>query len=265
MEYRLGVCQFEPRFLKLEKNVQTMVELAESADADLIVYPELATSGYAFTGKEQLRSVAESYQNSETIEIFKKIARQRNCSFVFGFPEKSADRIFNSSVLINPDGSTHLYRKIHLFFEEKRWFNPGDLGFIVAPAKEGVKVGQMVCFDWIFPESARTLNLKGAQIIVHPANLVLPWCQQAMITRSLENRVFSVTANRIGTEKSGDKEFKFTGISQILSTTGKILARTNETEVGIHTAVVDPEEALNKDVTTYNNIISDRRTEYYEL
>lgn len=265
MKYRLGVCQFEPGFLKLQKNVETMVELAKSVEADLIVYPELATSGYAFTSQDQLRVVAENYPNNETIDIFKKIAKQRNCSYVFGFPERAADRFFNSSVLINPDGSTFLYRKIHLFFEEKIWFTPGDLGFIVKPAKAGVMVGQMVCFDWIFPESARSLNLKGTQIIAHPANLVLPWCQQAMITRSLENRVFSVTANRIGTEKSGDKEFKFTGISQILSTTGDILARTNEIEAGIHTAVVDPEEALNKDVTAYNNVITDRRAEYYEL
>jgi predicted amidohydrolase len=83
-----------------------------------------------------------------------------------------------------------------------------------------VKVGMMICFDWIFPESARTLALKGAQIIAHPSNLVLSYCQQAMFTRAVENRVFTITANRTGTEINGDKELYFTGKSVIVDTKG---------------------------------------------
>jgi len=75
----------------------------------------------------------------------------------------------------------------------------------------------MICFDWFFPESARTLALKGAQLILHPSNLVMPYCQDAMITRSIENRVFSITSNRIGREGG----YNFTGKSQIVSFDGK--------------------------------------------
>ena len=82
----------------------------------------------------------------------------------------------------------------------------------------------MICFDWFFPETARSLALLGADIIAHPANLVLPYCQKAMITRCLENRVFAVTANRIGQEKRGEDDFQFTGASQIISYDGKVLS-----------------------------------------
>jgi len=64
-----------------------------------------------------------------------------------------------------------------------------------------MRVGMMVCFDWAFPEVARALALKGADLIGHPANLVLTYCQQAMVTRCIENLVFAVTANRYGTEE----------------------------------------------------------------
>jgi len=97
------------------------------------------------------------------------------------------------------------YRKIHLFYKEKLYFAPGE-----NPPKvfnvNGVNIGVMICFDWIFPETARTLSLQGAELIAHPANLVLPYCQNAMITRSIENRVFTATANRVGSELREDEQ-----------------------------------------------------------
>ncbi|MFO0767873.1 MAG: nitrilase-related carbon-nitrogen hydrolase [Nitrospiraceae bacterium] len=94
------------------------------------------------------------------------------------------------------------YRKTHLFFEETLFFDPGDSGFQVWDVG-GAKVGVMICFDWFYPESARTLALMGADIIAHPSNLVLPHCPDSMVTRCLENRVFSITANRIGRARLG--------------------------------------------------------------
>jgi len=166
-------------------------------------------------------------------------------------------------MLINPNGEIFIYRKTHLFYEEKKWFAAGDTGFGVFQAKKGVKVGMMICFDWIFPESARTLTLNGAQIIAHSANLVLPWCQQAMITRSLENRVFSVTANRIGLEKNREKEMFFTGQSQVLSPKGEIIKRLSETEEKVFVAEIETELSEDKNITEFNNIFSDRKPEFY--
>jgi predicted amidohydrolase len=90
--------------------------------------------------------------------------------------------------------------------EEALWFCPGDRDFPVFDIGP-CKIGIMICFDWFFPESMRILSLKGADVICHSANLVLPFCQDAMVTRCLENHVFAITANRIGMENRGGKTF----------------------------------------------------------
>ena len=263
MIYKVGLCQFNPSLLNKAENIKKMRELVDGLDADLIVFPELATSGYVFSCKEEILQVADDFQTSDTTAMFTELSSKNNTAYVIGFTEISEGKLYNSSMLINPDGTKHLYRKIHLFNEEKLWFEPGNLGFVVAKSKYDVLVGQMICFDWIFPESARTLMLKGAQIIAHPANLVLPWCQQAMLTRSLENRVFSVTCNRIGTEINKDKEFYFTGMSQVVTPQAELLFRLSEDEVSTKIVEIEIDKANEKNVTQYNHVIHDRRVEYY--
>lgn len=264
MIYKVGVMQFEPEFLKVSKNLAKMQNLLKSVTADLIVLPELANSGYLFQSEQELKSVAEPAQTGDTALLFLELARENNTSYVVGFTEKDSKKFYNSSMLVNPDGEIHVYRKTHLFYEEKKWFTPGDTGLNVFEAKNGVRVGLMICFDWIFPEAARTLALRGTQILTHSANLVLPWCQQAMITRSLENRVFSITANRTGTEKNKETELTFTGMSQILSTKGEILHRCNETEETVQIVEIYPEKAEDKQITEFNHAFRDRRPEHYE-
>ena len=140
-------------------------------------------------------------------------------------------------------------------------FAPGYSGFSVYE-HGGVKYGLMICFDWIFPEAARTLALKGAQIILHPANLVLPYCPDAMVTRAVENRVFIITTNRIGDEERNGQVNRFIGKSQIVSPQAEILARADNEEC-VQVVEIEPSRALNKDVTPYNNVFSDRRPDLY--
>lgn len=263
MVNNIGLCQFKPTLLNKKDNIEKMIKLVDNIEADLIVFPELATSGYVFNSRDEVLSVADDFEKSDTTEIFTDLAKKNNTSYVIGFPEISNGRLFNSSMLINPDGSKFLYRKIHLFNEEKLWFEKGNLGFTVAKGKNNIKVGLMICFDWIFPESARTLMLKGAQVIAHCSNLVLPWCQQAMTTRSLENRIYSITCNRTGTETNGNKEFYFTGMSQICDPLGEILFRLDKTEEVCKIIEADIDKANNKQVNQWNNIIDDRNKEYY--
>jgi predicted amidohydrolase len=121
----------------------------------------------------------------------------------------------------------------------------------------------MICYDWIFPESMRVLALKGAEVVCHPANLVLPFCQDAMITRCLENRVFAVTANRTGTEQRGNRTFRYTGRSQITGPGANILCRAGaDTE---ETGVVNMDVALarNKRLNSFNDLFGDRRVSFY--
>jgi len=263
MKYKVGICQFQPKLLNKNYNLTKMGKMISEIEPDLIIFPELATSGYVFNDKKEVEEMAESAQQGPTANFFRKLSAKNNCSYVVGFVEKEDEKLYNSAMLVNPDGKIFVYRKIHLFYEEKKWFDPGNIGFRIFPAKNDVKIGIMICFDWIFPEAARTLALKGCEIIGHPANLVLPWCQQAMITRSLENRVFSITANRIGTEKNGKKEMSFTGQSQILSNKGEIIKRLTEKEETVYITEIDPLLAKNKNITELNNIFSDRKPEFY--
>ncbi len=127
------------------------------------------------------------------------------------------------------------------------------------------RIGMMICFDWIFPETARCLALGGAQILAHSANLVLPYCQDAMPTRCIENRVFAVTSNRVGSEPCGDGELTFTGASQITGHRGEKLMRASKTEEEVIVAEIDPALADDKQVTPTNHVVFDRRPGLYGL
>jgi len=126
------------------------------------------------------------------------------------------------------------------------------------------RVGMMICFDWIYPESARSLAIRGAQLIIHPSNLVLPYCPDAMITRCLENRVFAATADRVGRETRGSVDLRFIGASEIVSPRGEILARLGTSESGIVTVSVDLGEAEQKKINKHNDLLAGRRPDQYE-
>lgn len=91
----------------------------------------------------------------------------------------------------------------------------------------------------------------------------MPFCQESMKTRCLENHVFAVTANRIGTEARGDRSLRFTGMSQITGPDGTILCRAVEDSEEVQTVEVDPAEARDKNVNDYNNLVTDRRPDFY--
>jgi len=120
----------------------------------------------------------------------------------------------------------------------------------------------MICFDWYYPESARTLALKGVQLIVHPANLVLPYCPDAMVTRCLENHVYSATANRVGSEDRGGTSLSFIGMSEIVTPEGDIIVRMG-TEPGISAVDIDLKTADMKMINQYNSILEGRKPDQY--
>ncbi len=263
MKYKIGFYQFMPEHLNISANLNKIETALEKVKADLIVLPELSVSGYMFNNKEEVAQMAEDAQNGVTATLMKKIAKEKNMSIVIGFVEKSLGKYYNSSMLVNPDGEIQTYRKIHLFYEEKLFFEKGNLGFRVFKAKNNIPVGLMICFDWLFPESARTLSLKGASIICHSANLVLPWCQQAMITRSLENKIYSITANRYGKESNQKEELIFTGKSQILGVRGEILHKAPEQKDDCYITEIETDFAQDKSITEYNDLFLDRQIKYY--
>ncbi len=266
---KVGFLQFAPEFKSPDKNLARIERLISPVEADGLVLPELSTTGYAFNSKEELLPFAEPIPGPTT-ERLTRFATAKGIWLVVGLAERDGDDIYNSSILISKDGKLHKYRKIHLFDREKLIFSPGNLPFQVIDIVEAglnpaptrvctVKIGLLICFDWIFPEAVRTLALKGAQIICHSANLVLPYCQPAMQTRAIENRVFIITANRTGEERS----LKFTGNSQVVNPKGEVLLKADAEEECVKVIEIDPAQALDKNVTEYNNVITDRRPEFY--
>lgn len=230
-----------------------------------MVLPELFASGYQFVSPQEARDLSESVPSGPTTQRLMELARARNMVLVAGLPERSGDRVYNSAVAVGPNGFIGCYRKTHLFFEETLFFTPGDSGFHVwdiGPAR----IGLMVCFDWFYPEAARTLALMGADILCHPSNLVLPYCPDGMITRCLENRVFSITANRIGSEaRGGKKPLTFIGSSEVVTPRGQVLERAPRDREALAIVEIDPTEARQKTLNPYNDLLADRRPALYHL
>ncbi|MFA4839059.1 MAG: nitrilase-related carbon-nitrogen hydrolase [Candidatus Neomarinimicrobiota bacterium] len=262
---KIGICQFAPVFGEVDQNLDLIERMISSeSGVDFWILPELCTTGYLFASAEEALSLAEEFPAGRTAHRIADLSADSDTAIVLGVAEKLRDAVYNSAVVFNKGGFIGVYRKIHLFFDEKRWFTPG-----FEPPKifsiGDVKVGVMICFDWIFPETARTLALGGAQIIAHPANLVLPFCQDAMVTRSLENGIFAVTANRFGTERRPHKTLTFTGKSQIVDPIGRRLVSLPSDSEKIAIVEIDPSEALDKNFNPMNHLFNDRKPELYRL
>ncbi len=258
---KVATVQMNIKFADVSYNVEHALDLIKRSDARLIVLPELFNTGYMFDSPEEILAFAED-KNGFTIQSFLRIAKEKNCYITGGFAEKERDKIYNSSFLVGPEGLSGIYRKVHLFRDEKKIFSPGNLPLRLYNI-DGFNAGLMICFDWLFPEIARSYALMGADIICHSANLVLPYCPDALITRALENRVFFILSNRIGKESMGDRILRFIGKSEIVAPDGDVLLRAGTDTEGIFEAEIEPSMARDKNITPLNNIFEDRRCDIY--
>lgn len=260
---KVGFFQFSPIFGNPERNLDLLSEnIRETDSLDILILPELALTGYTFEDSEEAYSLSEEVGGKLTGELV-RIAGENSVTMAVGFLEREGKHLYNSSILVDGGGIIGVYRKVHLFREEKAIFKSGNMGFPVFSVGN-IKVGLLVCFDWIFPEAMRTLALKGADVILHSANLVLSYYQEAAITRAIENRVFIVLANRTGVEDRFGSKNEFTGESEIVDPEGKVILKTGKKEEGIFSIDIIPEKARDKNVTELNNIFEDRKPEFYE-
>jgi len=259
---KVGFIQFEPYFGQIDRNLEKAEELILKSEAEVLVVPECFNTGYLFLSKEEAWNLSEEIPGGKTSQLLIDLARRKKQYIVAGLVERFGGKLYNSAIIVSPQGYLGTYRKIHLFSEEKLWFTPGDRPFPVFDIGIG-KIGVMICFDWFFPESARVLALKGAQLIGHPANLVLPYCQEAMKTRCLENRVFAVTCNRTGAEHRGGKSLSYTGKSQVVGVRSEVLLRAGEDEETAGVVTIDPALADEKVLNAHNDLFGDRRPRFY--
>ncbi len=263
---RVGLLQFEPRSGSVGANLDHIAQALSRAKADLLVLPELCTTGYLFSSRQELARLSETVPEGPTCEFMARLSRERNTAIVWGMPVLSdgSHRLYNSAVLVTPGGRFHEYHKAHLFVDEKDLFDPGDSPFPVFDLG-GVKVGMLVCFDHFFPEAARSLALRGAQIICHPSDLVMEYAHTNSITRAVENRLFWIMANRVGSEALGEKTLVFNGGSQIIAPDGRLLARAGSESEELLIVDIDPAQALDKKVTPRNDLFLDRRPDLYSI
>lgn len=269
---RIACIQMEPIVGEKERNVAHSLDLiSEAADngAQLIVLPELANSGYVFESRGEAFTLAEPVPNGPTTEAWARIAAERGIWLVAGISERAGESLFNSAVLIGPEGHTGTFRKVHLWNEENLYFEPGDLGFPVFRTPFG-RVGMFICYDSWFPESYRLCALQGADIVCVPTNWVpIPGQdpeQQAManvlvMASAHSNSVFVAAADRVGTERGQP----FIGRSIIASYTGWPVAgpaSANDEEI-LYADVNLADARRKRNWNEYNQVLRDRRTDVY--
>jgi len=262
---RVGFYQFDAQFGEVIKNLDAVTAKLDQVDADLMVLPELFATGYQFVSQSEVEQLAEPVPDGRTTRRLAQVAKRRRMHIVAGLPEKAGSRCFNSAILVGPSGFIGSYRKTHLFYEETLFFSPGDTGFQVWDIG-AARIGVMICFDWYYPEAARSLAIQGADILCHPSNLVLPNCPDSMPVRCLENRVFAITCNRTGSEARGGKDrLTYIGNSEIVTPRGVILHRAPRDQEDLAILDIDPTEARNKGLNRYNDLLRDRRPSIYKL
>lgn len=248
-------------------HLKCAVKLREAADqgANLIVFPECALTGYGFTSVEEALPPAQ--EALRAVDVLRKDCAALDVTAIIGSLEASREDVYNAAFVIPPQGEVAVYRKCHLPWLgiDKHAKKGNDLSVFTTHTGP---VGVVICYDLRFPESVRTLALRGAGIIAVPTN----WPQGAetapeFVTRAraYENRVFVIAANRIGTERG----FTFIGRSQIIAPTGEKLAEADGCSETVLVADIDLALAQNKRVIIRPDefemdLIGDRRPEIYE-
>lgn len=257
----------DPRIADLEANrriAAAAIHAAVDAGAELIVLPELVTSGYVFDSPEEAASVALAADDAVFAE-WSRLAAIGPSVVIGGFCERREDgTLCNSAIAVDGDGVLAVYRKTHLWDREKLVFTAGDEAPPVIDTPAG-RVGVLICYDLEFPEMTRALALRGAEVIAVPTNWPLverpagehPPEVIAAMAAARANRVFIVCADRVGVERG----VRFTGGTSVIDESGWVLAEIGA--VGMACADADLERARGKAIGDRNDAFADRRPELY--
>ncbi|HVD03330.1 MAG TPA: nitrilase-related carbon-nitrogen hydrolase [Candidatus Dormibacteraeota bacterium] len=270
----LGLCQYAPEVGATDLNRRLGTEwINRAADqgAELVMLPELAASGYSFESEAEAAGCSQT-SNGPTLLEWASVCRRRSVWVVAGFAESDGDRRYNSAVLMGPEGVVGVYRKAHLFNDEKSYFLSGDLGFPVFDLPFG-RLGMLICYDLWFPEAARVLAVKGADLIMVPTNWVANFRRQpadergwtmgdyACVGAATQNQVFIAAADRIGEERG----VRFVGCSCVVGPDGSMLAgpATVDSEALVIVDIDTLQARRAKHRTPRNDTLADRRPELY--
>ncbi len=264
--------QFEPRFGEIAANLAEMEALARRAaaqGAQVLVFPELAETGYVFQSLDEVRSLSAPIPDGRPSQFLIALAHDLGVYIVTGLCERAGENFYNSAMLCGPEGYIGTFRKLHLWNNEKQFFRAGNLGLPVFDTEFG-KVGIAICYDGWFPETFRGLTGAGAELICVPTNWV-PLPDQEPGTEPManvlhkaaahSNGVAIACADRIGTERGQ----LFLGCSLIVGPRGWPLAgpaSRTDTEILIAEVTFGDSENQRR-VSPRNDVWEDRRTDLY--
>lgn len=263
---KLALCQIAPQRENKNANLAKIEELTQRAKAegvDLAVFPEMCLTGYVL--RDQVYTLAEPVPGPSTAKV-EEIAKKTGIHIVFGLPElseKTQATIYNTAVLVGPNGFIGKYRKMYLpthsVFEEKRYFRPG-----YEPAAFQTELGNIgltICYDVFFPEVFRLSRLKGAQLIIcisaSPA-VRRSYFEVLTAARALENTCYLAYVNLAGVEDG----LQFWGGSRLVSPTGDVLARARYDEEDFVFCEVDFGDL--RTAETFIPTLRDLRPELYD-
>jgi 5-aminopentanamidase len=270
MRVRVACCQIAPDITDPAgalTAVQEAVAVARGRDAQIILLPELATTGYVFESAEEARSRAVPAE--AVVDLVGARAGSEEI-IVCGFCELAPDgQVFNSVALIEAAEVRAVYRKLHLWHRERRWFSAGERPAPVVDTRYG-RIGLAICYDLEFPELTRGLALGGADLIAAPTNWPRhpdppdgrPMLHSIGITTAYLNKLFVAICDRSGTERG----LHFEGGSVIASPDGRLRAGPIEGQrVEVIVAECDLAQARDKRRGEDNDVFADRRAEHYSV
>jgi predicted amidohydrolase len=266
---KISCVQTDVIFKDIDANLSSLEATVRSELAQgtqLTVFPECFSTGYCFDSLAEAMELGESVPGPSTDRVA-KLCSELKTYVVFGMLEKSGDQLFNVAVLIGPEGLIGSYRKVHLpYLGVDRFTTPGDRPFEVFEAA-GVRIGMLICYDGGFPEAARVLSIRGADLIVLPTNWPPGGSYMAEFSincRAMENGIYFAAVNRIGTENG----FSFIGKSRICSPVGATINSIDDASPGILRTEIDPMIARTKRIVRVPgkhliDRMADRRPEMY--
>lgn len=270
----------------VEENIKKADELVRDASkkgAQIILLPELFERRYFCQERRyEYYTYAKSAEENDAVRHFTKLAKELSVVIPVSFYEKDVNRLFNSVAVIDADGTNlGIYRKTHIpddhYYQEKFYFVPGDTGFQVFETAYG-KIGVGICWDQWFPETARAMAVKGAELLFFPTAIgsepilecdSMPHWRRAMQGHAAANLIPVIAANRVGTEEvhaceeNGRQEsaLTFYGSSFITDQTGEIVAQADREKEQVILATFDLNEMEENRLSW--GIFRDRRPECY--
>jgi 5-aminopentanamidase len=265
----VALCQVAPVIGEVEANRDRLlaaVQAAKGDGADVVVLPELATSGYVFESRAEARRLAEPAAGP-TARALHDLAASLDVTVVVGLPELHGDRLYNSAVVVDRTGLRATYRKVHLWGRECEVFTAGDDPAPVVDMGWG-RLGVLVCYDLEFPEWVRRTALAGADLVCAPTNWPdegrpegeRPLDMVNVLAAAAANRIFIAACDRVGAERGTS----WVAGSVLAGPDGYPLATADLTQREQRIlASCDLAQARTKSVGVYNDRFADRRTDLY--